>query len=184
MAPKVGPMRGEPAKKQVAAQSDWCAQDVTVPGIQVKTFACCEAHVMYVCMCKKKHWQLHQASQSCFFTHQPPQPPPCRTQSCQAQSHASGPQSHPQLQGRANHREPCSLDAWSGHNNADPKISVAHHLPVFMSSAPMPGACSIMPRRARRLTPAAPMGPSWPQEDTMTCGNHRGGAWAWLRGVH
>jgi hypothetical protein len=40
---------------------------------------------------------------------------------------------------------------------------------VFMSSAPMPGRPeATRPRRARRLTPDAPMGPSWPVDETMT----------------
>ena len=39
---------------------------------------------------------------------------------------------------------------------------------LFMSSAPMPGAPLIMPSFDRRLTPLAPIGPSWPVDDTMT----------------
>ncbi len=39
---------------------------------------------------------------------------------------------------------------------------------LFMSSAPMPGAPVIMPSFDRRFTPLAPIGPSWPVDDTMT----------------
>ena len=38
----------------------------------------------------------------------------------------------------------------------------------FMSRAPMPGAPEIMPSFDRRFTPLAPIGPSWPVDDTMT----------------
>jgi hypothetical protein len=42
-------------------------------------------------------------------------------------------------------------------------------LTEFMSSAAMPGTSGTIPSLDRRFTEWAPMGPSWPQEDTTTC---------------
>lgn len=83
IAPKVGPMRGEPGKHelalmlgaQVESESECCSQSSQVQNASLRvkepTFTACPINP----------WPL---------AHQPPQPPPCRTQSCQERSRASG----------------------------------------------------------------------------------------------